>query len=373
MGKGSGSILRFTSWFGRRCRFAGLSVLALGLISAAWIGIAEVNAGWVDRGSTGEIAEREAVKQSVRDLFDKSNYSALESLASQYRASGARTPSGVWRLTVFYAAFQGVAGAIAPDDQTGWQRLSTKLADWQGRFPAQPTAVVAQAIALKSYAWALRPRTVVFSASTGADAKFMAALNNARNFLDAEKAVASADPHYYVLRTDVGTAVGEAPDQIMGIVAEGRTKFPGYFALDFSGLDYFAAGDGTKAPGPAEAARVAAFVETAMADAGSDAGERYARLYWHAYSSFYGNDLFKRSLVDWQRLRNGMQAIAAHYPDAWNANMFAYFACLAGDRPTTRKLMDQLPERPLLTAVWQARPVFAGCRKWASAETAKPR
>jgi len=152
-------------------------------------------------------------------------------------------------------------------------------------------------------------------------------------------------------------------------VDQGRVKFPGYFALDFSGLDYFAAGDGTKAIGPAEAARIEAFAATAASAAGPDADQRYARLYWHAYAAIYGKDLFKQSRVNWPRMRDGMNSLVAQYPDAWNINSFAYLACIAGDRQTTQHLMARLPERPLVLAVWQARAVFASCRKWASGGT----
>lgn len=359
--------MRFAFWTIRFGRLAGLAALALGLIAAAWIGVAEVEASRLTGGATGELAERAALKQSVRDLFDHGDYSALERLAGYYRASGVRTPGGAWRLTVLYAAFHDLAAGIAPSDAAGWRQYSARLADWQGQFPAQPTAHIAQAIALKSYAWSVRPRTIVQQASTGGEQKFLAALANARDLLDHDKAIASADPHYYVLRADIAIALGEAPDVVMAAVAEGRAKFPAYYALDFSGLDYFAAGDGARAIGPDEARRIEAFASTAAAQAGADGDERYARLYWHAYAVFYGDDLFKRSEVNWPRMRTGMTSLVARYPDARNINAFARLACTAGDRETTRTLMAQLPERPVMTEVWQAKAAFAACRKWAGA------
>jgi len=378
MGKVSGFNLRVAFLTIRFGRLAGLAVLALGLalglIAVAWIGVAEVEASRLTGGATGEIAEREALKQSVRDLFEHGDYAALEHLAGYFRDSGVRTPGGAWRLTVLYAGFHDIASSIGPNDAVGWRQFSAKLADWQGQFPAKPTAHIAQAIALKSYAWSVRPRTIVQQASAGGEQKFQAALANARDLLDHDKAIASADPHYYVLRADIGTALGEAPDVVMAAVSEGRAKFPAYYALDFSGLDYFAAGDGFKPIGPDEARRIEAFASTAAAaQAGADGDERYARLYWHAYAVFYGDDLFKRSAVNWPRMRAGMTAIVARYPDARNLNAFAHMACTAGDRDTTRALMAQLPERPVMTAVWQAKPVFAACRKWAGAAGATSR
>jgi len=349
----------------RRGRLAGTVAVVLGLAAAICVGVGLSGASYEQAGPTGEMAERDNLKQAVTALFDKSDFGGLERLASYYRGSGARTPSGFWQLTVFYGAIHDLAAGIGRDDDKGWQQLSAKLADWQGRYPGKPTALMAQAIALKSYAWSMRPRYLVLEASTRADAKFRAALGNARDFMARNMPALSVDPHAYVLRADLATALGEAPDDLMSVIDEGRAKYPGYFALDFSGLDYFAVGDGSQAIGPAAATRIEAFAGTAAQRAGAESDERYARLYWHAYAAFYGNDLFKRSRVNWSRMRSGMQALIAHYPDAWNINSFAYLACLAGDRETTRTLVARLSERPIL-AVWQARPVFSACRQWAS-------
>ena len=362
----SGFILRLLMILRRRGRIAGAAALAFGLIAAAWIGIAEVEAGRLQPAQPGEIAARENLKQTVHEFYDRSDFAALERLAGDLRSSGARTPSGVAKLSVYYAALHDIAASIGPGDDKGWQRFSVKLAGWQGQFTDQPTAAIAQVIALKSYAWSLRPRLIVQEAATGDDARFLAALNNARSVLDANRAVASADPQFYVLRAQLATALGEAPDQLMALTAEGRQKFPGYAAIDFSGLDYFATGDGAKAPGTEEAARIEAYVRTASADV-PDEDERYARLYWHAYQLVYGDDLFRRSRADWPRMRVGMSAIAAHFPDAWNLNQFAYFACLAGDRDTTRRLLAEVSDPPPLQ-IWQSRAVLDGCRQWASLE-----
>ena len=368
MGSASGLHLRLAAWMGRRGQLASAFALALAAVAVAWVGIAEVEAGHLLPEPRSEMLEREALKQSVHALFDRNDFAALERLAGDFRNSGARTPSGIWKLTVFYTAFHDISASIGATDDRGWQRFSAKLADWQGQFAEKPTALVVQGIALKSFAWSLRPRWIVLEASTGAATKFQAALNNARDMLDHAKSTASADPHYYVLRADLATALGEAPDQVMALTDEGRAKFPDYFALDFSGLDYFGAGDGAAAPGPIEAMRVEAFASTAASKTGADGGAaRYARLYWHAYQAFYGNDLFRKSRVDWPRMRTGLGDIALRYPDAWNVNNFAYFACLAGDRGTARRLIASIAGRPPLE-VWQSRAIFAGCRRWASLE-----
>ena len=333
-------------------------------VAAAWFGIAEAEARRLEAAAPGELAVRGNIKNTVHELFAMGDYAGLENIAGYYRSHDVRTPSGAAKLTLFYAAFHELSGGIGPNDSPAWQAFSAKIASWQGQFANQPTAFIVQAVALKSYAWSIRPRTFVREASTAGDAKFMAALRNTRAMLEQNRVIASTDPQFYALRASLSAPLGEAPDELMALTTQGRARFPDYLAIDFAGVDYFAAGDGMAAPGTDEAARIEAFARGAAVD--PEADDKYARLYWHAYQVVYGNDLFRRSRADWPRMRAGFAAIQKHYPDAWNANHFALFACLAGDQAAAKSAFENLDgSEPPLT-IWQSRAVVNGCRQWAS-------
>jgi hypothetical protein len=52
------------------------------------------------------------------------------------------------------------------------------------------------------------------------------------------------------------------------------------------------------------------------------------------------------------------------YPDAWNINNYARFACLAKDRDKTRQLVALVGTSPVAEA-WTPLELFARCRTWA--------
>ena len=372
VGRCVGSRVHIFSWVSCHRRIAVVAVAAFAAAGAAWISIATVEAGRLASGpAPTELSQRAGLKLAVRSLFEAGDFAALDRMAEDFRSTGARTSSGVWKLTVFYGAFHELAGELERANGARWQQLFAHVDRWRERFSGQPTAYVVEGEALKTYAFSLRPRFYVHEASTGGDAAYSAAMRNARDFLDRNKAVAAADPHFYVVRADIAAVLGEEPDRFMDLVNEGLVKSPGYYQLYFSGLDYFA----TSLTGDdeARAARIEAFANSAVARTQAQEGKGlYARLYWHAYSGFYGNQLFQKSRADWPKMRAGLEDVIGKYPDAWNVNHFAYLSCLAGDRDTTRRVIGGLGDHPALQ-VWQARAIYEGCRSWAASEPATAR
>lgn len=340
-------------------------------IATGWVSIATVEAGRLKPAAEpAELSQRSGLKLAVHRLYLAGDFAGLDRMAEDFRRTGERTPSGVWKLSVFYSAIYDLSDGLQRHDGKGWDQLFARLDTWRGKFPGQPTAYVAEGIALHAYASAQRPRQIVREASTGSDETFAIALRKARDWMETNKAIASSDPQYYVVRADIARAIGEEPDQFMALIDEGLDKTPGYYQLYFAGFDYFAAsGEGDT---DAQAARMEAFANSAVLRGKQTEGDAlYARLYWHAFNGFYGNDLFHKTRADWTRMRNGLKEVVAQYPDAWNVNHFAYLSCLAGDRDTTRQVIAGMGEPPVLK-VWQARAVFEGCRKWASANPAQP-
>lgn len=366
MGALYGVFLRIVSKARNLRRFAIAIPAALIAIALAWIGATLVVAERLNAGQrNSELSQRDDLKKQVRTLFQSDDLTGLETLSSRFRDGRERTQSGIWKLTVFYGAFQDLGSEIARDDTAAWDKLSTKIIRWQQAEKSSPAAIIAGAVSLKARAWKLRPRTFVLEASTG-DSRFVRTLRIAAELLDRSKSVAAADPHFYAVRADLAAALSQDPGSFMDLVNEGLDKTPGYLPLYFSGLNYFA--DGNAAGRPDVAQRIEAFANTVARRLPAPQGEAiYARLYWHAFTALYGDDLFVKSRVDWSRMRNGIDAVLASYPDAWNRNNFAYLACLQHDHATSKRLLDGLAD-PIIT-VWKAKAIFNGCQRWANAET----
>ncbi len=368
MGVFPGYPLRIVSKARDLRRFAIAIPAALIALALAWFGIAEMTAQRL-RNARGpsELSQRTALKKQVRALFTADDFAGLETLSASFRDGSQRTSSGIWKLTVFYGAFQDMAAEISRDDAESWDELSGGIVHWQQLYKSSPAAIVADAVALKAHAWTLRPRHFVLDASTGEN-RFIRTLRLAAELLDHSKDVAAADPHFYAVRSDLAAALDESPGPFMERINEGLDKAPDYYPVYFAGLNFFA--DANAAERADVAQRIEAFANTAAQRfSGADKEAIYARLYWHAYSAVYGDDLFAKSQVDWPRMRSGIDAVLTRYPDAWNRNNFAYLACLQKDEAETKRLLAGVTE-PILS-VWKAKAIFNGCQHWAKSAVAE--
>lgn len=74
--------------------------------------------------------------------------------------------------------------------------------------------------------------------------------------------------------------------------------------------------------------------------------------------------LFKNSLVEWQKMKAGFEDIIARYPDLWNLNNYAKFACLAKDKTKTQELITKIGNNLIIEA-WEKRELFDRCQTWA--------
>jgi hypothetical protein len=62
----------------------------------------------------------------------------------------------------------------------------------------------------------------------------------------------------------------------------------------------------------------------------------------------YGVDFFQRTKADWPTLRGSFDALISTYPDAWNLNGYALFACIANDVERARMLLGRAANKEYL-------------------------
>ena len=91
----------------------------------------------------------------------------------------------------------------------------------------------------------------------------------------------------------------------------------------------------------------------------------YARIYWYASQTQYGTRLFTDSLVDWPKMKRGIDDTLSKYPDNWNINNFAKFSCMSGDKVKTAELIKRL-DTPPIQYVWGSMNYFLSCKTWAN-------
>jgi hypothetical protein len=326
------------------------STLALGLLIAA------------QAQGTSELVQRAAISASVQKDFLASDFDRLESMATKYRTERSRTTSGLWHLSLFYA---GIDDAI--DDQTKgedrdalFEAIEQRTREWASKFPDSPTGHIAHSLTLIERAWAHRGGGYASTVSPDAWTAFEHYIAMARANLEEFKSVASVDPKWYETMTLVARAENWDRSEFDALLNEALEREPLFYQTYFLALQYLL----PKWHGNIE--EIEDFAQDAVDRTREQEGfGMYARIYWYASQTQFKNDIFNNSLVEWSQMKAGFEDVISRYPDAWNLNNYAKFACLAGDKPTTMELLKRI-ESSVVAEAWATPLLKDRCAHWAS-------
>ncbi|HSS27689.1 MAG TPA: hypothetical protein VLL50_07015, partial [Usitatibacter sp.] len=121
------------------------------------------------------------------------------------------------------------------------------------------------------------------------------------------------------------------------LLAEAEARYPGYEPLYAARMTFLLPAWG----GSFEA--IDRFVrEAARANERREGRAFYAWLYLDLAAARGCDRLFDHSLVSWDDMKPAFEDMVSRYPDRWNLNVFATFACRARDAVTTATLLARL-------------------------------
>jgi hypothetical protein len=304
-----------------------------------------------------ELSERAAIRSEVVTLIGGEQFSKLEALAARYRMSQSRTSNGIWQLTLFYS---GVASAFDSDrkEQDFWLKAERSAKKWVADYPNSATAHLSYAKMLLSHGWSFRGSGYANTVEPQNWKPFEGYVQQARVYLEKNKRVASNDPHWYELMAVVACAQGWPESDFSKLISEGLQREPLFYQTYFAAIDYYAPKWG------GSAVAIEQFAREGLEQTRSTEGfAMYARIYWYASQTQFYDRLFSESLVDWTTMKKGIDDVLNKYPDSWNINNFAKFACLSKDKAKTAELMGRITDAPL-GAVWGSS-FFQQCKVWA--------
>jgi hypothetical protein len=318
-----------------------------------------------------EMALREALVREIAEGLQKENFALLEQRYAQAVASKARMPSGVFvsnrflRSVSIAAAKQPatlVAGhevdirKIADGVSTG---LDEKAARWVKDFPNSSLAAVVQSQFLIEHGYVFRGFGNASRVSAEDMKVFDDYVQRAYVALNTKRAVGKADPGWYYQMLRIARLQGWTPDRFTELLKQALEAAPYYYDIYFEAAEFLLPRWG----GSVET--LESFADFSVKNTQSNEGfSLYARIYWNL-SGYYGNNLFQATRVDWKKMRAGFDDVVKRYPDSWNLNSFALFACQAGDRSTTKSLLARIDSNVEPT-VWESRQLFNRCRLWAN-------
>ena len=310
-------------------------------------------------GLAYELQDRRELSEKSAALLQGEQFAQLETLADELRQKKSRTASGVWQLTSFYAGIQTAVNA-KPDEAERWQAAERLVEKWLSGYSGQPTPHLAYAQLLMNHGWRIRGDGYASTVKPENWRPFHEYVEKARVYLEDHKSVASRDPHWYVMMAEIARVQSWPEADFRKMLLEGLELEPYFYQTYFAAIDYYAPKWG------GSAAAIEAFAKESLERTKDVEGfGMYARIYWYASQTQYNRNLFSRSLVDWPTMKKGIDDVLRRYPDGWNLNNFAKFACLAKDKAKTAELLARV-HTDFVPEAWWPGPLFRRCWDWAT-------
>jgi hypothetical protein len=315
----------------------------------------------VPASNESELAIRRGISSKVANALSLGDFKTLENYYSLHSQRTSRTPSGRWDLQFFY---DGV-DFNHPNNKKDGGMFEAQLQRWMQEYPQSPAPHIAYSQFLIRRGWIFRGGGYAREVPREAWAPFHENIELARVHLEQTEAFASADPQWYVTMFLVAKAQSWSQLEVKMLFQEALSKEAYYLETYQTIFDNLTPKWGGSFGEAEDFANDATTITSECEGQGM-----YTRIYWRAIdsNSDFRNKPFENSYVNWEMMKMGFEDIVTRYPTAWNINSFARFACLAQDKETTRRLIDQIGDNPALEA-WTEKTTFPGCKAWASAHS----
>jgi hypothetical protein len=313
-----------------------------------------------------ELEARARMKTEYIGLFQQSKFADLDRTATGLRDPKARMPSGGWKLSVFYDTFashlktQAVLAATSEEGlqkvEAQWVEHERKLNVWKEQFPDSATPYLLLAQLYRNRGFGKRGGGLAWTVGSEQWETFRKLLAKARESLQSSPKT-KLDPHWYSIMLDVAGL--QSDDKLFYATLEELSKnAPNYHWAWFTAVNFLQ----PKWGGSYEAVEKLVGSAVAANQAGNlDGKAMYARIYWSLSADMGKANLFLNSRVSWPKMNEGFQEMLKQYPDDWNLNNYALFACYAGDAATLSKLLTKIGSKPNEDA-WGNSTIYDRCR-----------
>jgi hypothetical protein len=299
--------------------------------------------------------EIEAAK--VRSAFFESRFAELDALERRAGDLSIILADGQTLHAAFYKGLDCLCHvkdrleqiSVLPTFQ--WQARK-----WRKAYPASTAAKLAEAYYYVQNAYLHWGLPMV---APGNRPFHLEQLNEARVLLDGMDEKDRGDPEWWAARVLVAGLEAIDRKEYQKLVDEALRRHPGYLPIYFKASGYYMAERG------GSNAQLDAFVTKSVEMTRAAWGDSlYARMHWNLRRG----DMFASGQADWPRMKRSFETLVKKYPDPWNLNNFAKFACVAGDVATTGALVERIEGGVALEA-WDGDMAFyAGCKMAAQAE-----
>jgi hypothetical protein len=192
---------------------------------------------------------------------------------------------------------------------------------------------------------------------------FQQKLAQAGRILAETRSAGRESPIWYWTALVVAGSTGEPEARMDAIFEEAVKRFPDFLPIYYTRMNYLLPQWG------GDFDQVDRFVKRSVERTRAQEGAAfYVWLYLDVIRKSPGDDPFTDMRVEWPTLRKAFEDLVGRYPDPWNKNLFATYACRARDRDTTVKLLVELGNDAKLGA-WAPGVTTESCRRFALSAT----
>ena len=305
-----------------------------------------------------ELDESERIQAAGKAAFRAGDFAKIDELATQYRSTRSRTPSGLWHLTALYA---GVSQGMSTDKYTDahWSDIESKTNRWIASAPSSASAPIVHSMALTQHAWFHRGSGFANTVTPSGWEQFARYSELSRQTLEKNKKISSTDPRWYQQMLEIAQMQQWDQQSTKALYVEALSKEPLFYQT------YFAAVDKLLPMWSGSLEEIEKFADDAVARTQkSEAKGMHARIFWYVEQRI-GKALFERKSI-WPKMKTGFEDLLKQYPDAWNKNNYARYACQNGDFEVTKKLLMEIGSDPMLDGWRDSRIFFDQCKAWVS-------
>lgn len=316
--------------------------------------IAAVLLCWSLNALSAEVEHRDQLKNEFAAAFARSDFVQIESRYAKALSTQERSPSGRFLAHAWMRAM-----GFADKDDPNWEAAEEKTRKWVAQYPKSVLAVIAHSRIHNYRAWNARGRGYASTVTEEGWKKFALHMNRATEALASRAEAGKTDPNWWYEMLDQAREQSWPQQRYWKLAYAALQAFPQnhdiYRAIALKLVPQW--GGSWQA--------LAAFADEAVARTRQTQGQTmYARVYWNV-ALYFEPGLLTRPEGNWPKFRAGFEELVARYPDRWNLSKFAAFACDAGDKDTTRRLLTRINDA-VVPAAWENRATYNRCRSWAT-------
>ena len=291
---------------------------------------------------------------TVNSSLQEREFAKVERMYDEFLATKPHSADGKLLMGGF---LEGLDGVFRSYDEAASKQL---LEDWEKKLPNSKVLPLAKPIMLQRQAWKIRGGNYAGQVPGESMRLFAQKLEAAWKVLGETQDAGRDSPLWYWAALVVAGSSGAPPDRMDAIFTEAVKRFPDFLPIYYTRMNYLLPQWG----GSFE--EVDNFIRESVVRTERDYGSAfYVWLYLDVVRKNRG-DPFQQTELSWPRMRKGFEDMIARYPDPFNKNVFATFACRARDKETTARLLAELGPSAQLGA-WSEGYTTESCRAFALA------